>query len=99
LIALAVTYRFFDRPINVPPAGPWWLYLGGPLGVAFISIAAWAVKPLGLLLFTLLTLAGQLAGALLLDVFFPAPGTIVSWQLLAGVALTLVAAGLASIRR
>lgn len=99
LLALAVTYVFFDHPINVPPAGPWWLYLGGPLGVAFIAIAAWAVKPLGLLLFTLLLLAGQLAGALLLDVFFPAPGTIVSWQLLAGVALTLVAAGLASIRR
>jgi transporter family-2 protein len=73
------------------PSGSWWIYLGGVIGVAFIAIAAWAVPLVGVLLFALLTIAGQLAGALLLDVAAPTSGTQLSWTLVFGVLLAFVA--------
>jgi bacterial/archaeal transporter family-2 protein len=73
------------------PSGSWWIYLGGVIGVAFIAIAAWAVPLVGVLLFALLTIAGQLAGALLLDVAAPTSGTQLSWTLVVGVLLAFVA--------
>lgn len=48
------------------------LYIGGPIGVAFIAMAAWAVRGLGVLAFGLLAIAGQLAGGVVLDVLAPA---------------------------
>jgi transporter family-2 protein len=75
---------------TAPPA-PWHepvLWLGGSIGVAFIVGAVIVVRPLGVLLLSLLTTAGQLTGALVSDVLFPTPGTHVSWQLVAGVVLT-----------
>lgn len=53
------------------PASPL-LYAGGPIGVLFIALAAWAVRRLGVLTFGLLSIAGQLSGALLLDLLQPA---------------------------
>lgn len=73
------------------PSGTWWIYLGGVIGVVFIAIAAWAVPIVGVLLFALLTIAGQLSGALLLDVVAPTSGTQLSWTLVAGVVLAFIA--------
>lgn len=60
------------------PAEHWptqpWLYLGGVIGATFVAIAAWAVRHLGVLRLALLTIAGQLLGAALLDVLVPAAG-------------------------
>ena len=79
-----------DGPAPLPGGG-WWIYLGGVIGVVFIAIAAWAVPLVGVLLFALLTIAGQLAGALLLDLTAPTSGTQLSWSLVAGVLLAFVA--------
>ena len=76
-----------------------WLYLGGPLGVVFVVSAAWSVRALGVLLFSLVVIAGQLSGALLLDVLAPTPGSEISAGLIAGVALTATAVGLAALPR
>jgi bacterial/archaeal transporter family-2 protein len=81
-----------------PPAGTWpavasgdlVLYSGGLLGVTFIALQAAIVQRIGVLLLGLGMIAGQVVGALVLDVVVPgaaAPGTATY----VGAALTLVA--------
>ncbi|NKX56773.1 DMT family transporter [Arthrobacter mobilis] len=83
------------------PAGPlpdqWWYYLGGPMGCVFIFLGAVLVRDLGVLLTGLGMIAGQVLGSLLLDVFFPAPGTVVAAATVLGTLLTLVAMVLATL--
>lgn len=79
------------------PSQPWWLYLGGVIGVIFIATASWVVQVLGVLLFALLSIAGQLSGALVIDVVFPTAGatfhvSLVLGVLLAGLAILVGAA-------
>ena len=78
-------------PQQWPGAGQWHLYLGGPLGVVFVAVAATAVRALGVLRLGLALVAGQLVGAVLLDTAVPAPGAALSASTAAGAALTLVA--------
>ncbi|MFZ3451659.1 DMT family transporter [Arthrobacter sp. 7Tela_A1] len=74
-----------------PLPDTWWYYLGGPLGCIFIGVGAMLVKTLGVLLTSLGLIGGQLIGSLLLDVFFPAPGSVVVAATVLGTALTLAA--------
>jgi transporter family-2 protein len=84
-----------------PPAGSLpeepWFYLGGPIGVLFIALAAWALRPLGVLSFALLAVMGQLLGALVIDLAFPsgAPPSLATFVGLAivGFAVVLAAYG------
>ena len=46
----------------------WWLYTGGAIGASFIAVAAAVVPSIGVLRFGLASTAGQLAGAIALDV-------------------------------
>ena len=64
----------------------WWLYLGGAMGAVFIAVAAVTVSVLGVLRLGLAVTAGQLVGAVLLDV-----DRGVSVTTLAAVCLTLLA--------
>jgi transporter family-2 protein len=99
ILALAVEHTLGHR-WTAPPA-PWsqpLLWLGGPVGVAFIASASAVVKPLGVLLFGLLNIGGQLSASLVSDLVFPTPGTVVTWQLLVGVVLTLASVILAATR-
>jgi transporter family-2 protein len=73
-----------------------WIYLGGSIGVAFIASATWAIRKLGALRFVMGSVAGQLLGSLLIDLFAPTEGTKVSFNLVAGLAITLVAVLLAN---
>ncbi|CAM3840482.1 DMT family transporter [Smaragdicoccus niigatensis] len=66
-----------------------WLYLGGLLGILFIAVSARIVHGLGVLLLALATIAGQLIGALALDVFVPA-GRHLNWGVVVGCVLALV---------
>lgn len=81
---------------------PWgaapWAYLGGVLGFTVVVVGAWAVPILGVLVYSLLSLFGQLAGALLLDVVAPTTGTSLGWHLFAGVAMTGLAVVVAARR-
>ncbi len=74
----------------------WWLYLGGPIGVTFIALAAWAVRGVGVLVFGLLSIAGQLLGSVLLDLFAPAHTSTFGWPQWVGLGLIGVAVLLAT---
>lgn len=89
--ALGLAWALTDLDPGALPTGPWWIYLGGSIGVLFIAAAAWVVQRLGVLLFALLTITGQLTGALLLDVVAPTAGVYVHLTLIIGVALAGIA--------
>lgn len=80
------------------PNGPWWIYLGGVIGIAYVAIASWVVPMVGVLLFALLSIAGQLCGAVLLDLVAPTSGTVLGWNLFAGVLLAFVAVAIGARR-
>jgi transporter family-2 protein len=73
------------------------LYLGGLVGILFIALASFVVRWIGVLLLGLSAIAGQLIGAVLLDVFLPAHGEHLATATLVGVAIALVAVGLAAL--
>lgn len=75
---------------------PWWAYIAGILGVAYVANSSVVVRYLGVLLLMLMTLAGQMSGALVFDVLDPAMRAYLTPLLLLGVAVTLVAAGWAA---
>jgi transporter family-2 protein len=74
-----------------PGADQWYLYTGGPMGASFVAVAAVVVRRLGVLRLGLAVIAGQLVGALLLDVALPATGEPVALLTVVGVGLTLLA--------
>ena len=93
-LALGVLVHVAVAGLDVGPwPGPeqWYLYLGGPMGALFVAIAAITVRTLGVLRLGLAITAGQLVGALLLDVLAPVSGAGVEALTVIGVALTLVA--------
>ncbi|MFG3523957.1 DMT family transporter [Nocardia nova] len=74
------------------PTEPW-LYLGGAIGVFFIAVAAVIVRWIGVLLFGLTSVSGQLIGSVVLDVVAPT-GTRLSTLTVVGCGLTLLAAAI-----
>jgi transporter family-2 protein len=70
------------------PAGPWWIYTGGALGVIYIAFTSTIVQHLGVLTFTLFSVGGQLVASLLIDLYSPADGVHVSIYLVTGIAMT-----------
>jgi len=100
-ILLVANTVVLGDPIVRPPSlleTPW-LWLGGPLGILFIASAALFVRYLGVLVFTLASVAGQLGGALLLDLFFPTPGTVLTVFVLVGLVVTATGVYLSTLRR
>ena len=97
-IGLLVASFVAHWPLGSLFSAPWWAYGGGVIGIAFIAVSAWAVPIVGVLRFALLSIAGQLFGALLLDLVFPAPGAQVSVTLVIGVLLAFVAVAVSSVR-
>lgn len=88
-----------DRAPVALPGSPWWIYAGGAIGVVFIATAAWVVPRVGVLMFALLSIAGQLSGALALDLVVPTAGTSAGWHLVTGVALAFVAVAISAAGR
>jgi transporter family-2 protein len=72
------------------PANPA-LYVGGLLGAFVVVVSATAVQTLGVLRLGLATVAGQTAGALVIDLIAPAPGEAVTAGTVVGVVLTMAA--------
>jgi transporter family-2 protein len=70
------------------PAGPWWIYTGGIIGVIYIAFTSLIVQHLGVLTFTLISVGGQLVGSLLLDLYAPSEGISVSGYLVTGILMT-----------
>ena len=67
------------------PAGPWWIYTGGVIGVLYIAYTSKIVQHLGVLTFTLFSVGGNLIGSLLIDLISPTHGVRVSWFLVSGI--------------
>ena len=88
LLLLIIRSFFIDHSIMSFTPGPWWVFLGGSIGVIYIAFTAVAVQHLGVLEFTLFSVGGMLVGALLLDVFVPIEGIHISPYLVAGIFLT-----------
>ncbi|MFI6328797.1 DMT family transporter [Micromonospora chersina] len=90
LATFAVEVAVRGRPAGSFPAEPW-LYVGGPIGIVFIALAAAIVRFTGVLLLGLATIAGQVVGAVLLDVLLPTAASHPTRTTLLGAGLTLVA--------
>ena len=88
LLQLLLRSLFTDHSIMNFSSGPWWMFLGGSIGVFYIAFSAVAVQYVGVLEFTLLSVGGMLIGSLLLDVFVPTEGTQISPYLITGIFLT-----------
>jgi transporter family-2 protein len=73
-------------------------WIGGLLGAAFVIVSALVVPVIGVLRLTLAAVAGQSAGALVLDLIAPAPGEAVSVGTVVGVLLALAAVAVSSVR-
>ncbi|VXB72353.1 DMT family transporter [Citricoccus sp. K5] len=76
--------------------GDWWYYTGGLLGSVVVIGGALLTRTIGSLLFTLGLVAGQLAGSLVVDAVWPTRGAEVTWQVMTGAVITLLALVLAS---
>ena len=70
------------------PAGPWWMYTGGTIGIIYIAFTSTIVQHLGVLTFTLISVGGQLVGSLLIDFYSPTEGVNVSVYLVTGIVMT-----------
>jgi transporter family-2 protein len=88
LILLLVLALFNHVEIAPLPAGPWWIYTGGAIGVIYIAFTSTIVQHLGVLTFTLISVGGQLVGSLLIDLYSPTEGVHVSMYLVVGIILT-----------
>ena len=72
------------------PAGPWWIYTGGTIGVIYIAFTSTIVQHLGVLTFTLFSTGGTLVGALLIDIISPTEGVNISAYLVSGIVMTFL---------
>jgi transporter family-2 protein len=88
VIFLTILAVFGNTKIVALPAGPWWIYTGGVIGVIYIAFTSTIVQHLGVLTFTLFSVGGQLVGSLLIDIFSPTDGVHVSIYLVTGIAMT-----------
>ncbi|WP_247674795.1 DMT family transporter [Micromonospora sp. C51] len=96
LVAFVVSLALRGLPPGGLPADPW-LYLGGPIGVTFIAVAAAVVRLTGVLLLGLATVAGQVVGAVLLDLLMPSAASHPDPTTLLGAVLTLIAVAVAAL--
>jgi bacterial/archaeal transporter family-2 protein len=74
-----------------PGPDQWYLYLGGPIGATFVGVAAVVVRRTGVLRLGLAVVAGQVVGALALDLAVPVAATAVGTTTIVSAALTMVA--------
>jgi transporter family-2 protein len=88
LFLLLIRSLFTDHSILNSQTAPWWMFLGGSIGVIYIALSSHIVQHLSVLEFTLFSVGGMLIGSLLIDLLFPTPGTVISPFLIIGIALT-----------
>ena len=88
LIILFFAMTFGGMKLSPLPAGPWWIYTGGVLGVIYVAFTSTIVQHLGVLTFTLISVGGQLVGSLLIDLISPTDGVQISVYLVSGIILT-----------
>ena len=90
LVFLLISLAFGKNELVPLPAGPWWIYTGGVIGVIYIAFTSTIVQHLGVLTFTLYSVGGQLVGSLIIDLYSPTQGVQVSAYLVTGIAMTYI---------
>ena len=96
-IAKLISLPFVGIPTAVPSG--WWLYVGGFTGVLFIAIQVIAVSRIGVLGLGVMLGTGQILGSLLIDIFLPLPGQVITLIHVVGVFVTLAGALMVNLRR
>ncbi len=87
-IFLAIGVLINRAEIVALPSGPWWMYMGGTIGVIYIAFTSTIVQHLGVLTFTLISVGGQLVGSLMIDLYSPTQGVQISAYLVTGIVMT-----------
>jgi transporter family-2 protein len=90
VILILVGVALGKNDLSPLPAGPWWIYTGGVIGVIYIAFTSTIVQHLGVLTFTLFSVGGQLAASLVIDLVSPTDGVSVSAYLVTGLAMTYI---------
>lgn len=101
VILILIGIALGENDLSPLPAGPWWIYTGGVIGVIYIAFTSTIVQHLGVLTFTLFSVGGQLAASLVIDLVSPTDGVSVSAYLVTGLAMTyvgVIAGGVGSLR-
>ena len=96
-IAKLISLPFVRIPTGMPSG--WWLYVGGFTGVLFITIQVVVVSRIGVLGLGVMLGTGQILGSLLIDIFLPLPGQVITLIHVVGVFVTLAGALMVNLRR
>lgn len=89
LVVFVAIKSLFGGEIGTFPNNPL-LYTGGLLGLTFIAISAYTISELGVLNFIMLSVAGQLFTALLVDALAPVHGSTLSGFVIFGTFITFI---------
>jgi transporter family-2 protein len=73
-----------------PLPNNFWVYTGGAAGLIFVAVSAYIIKHLGVLNFSILSIAGQLVGAVLIDWLAPTKAGSLNGYLILGTVLTII---------
>ena len=101
VILILVFVALGKNDLSPLPAGPWWIYTGGVIGVIYIAFTSTIVQHLGVLTFTLFSVGGQLAASLIIDLVSPTEGVQISAYLVTGIVMTyfgVIAGGVSNSR-
>jgi len=94
-VAAVIHTAIVGWPVHIPST--LWLYLGGPVGIAFIAAQTIIVRTTGVLLMGLTLLSGQLVTAVVFDLVAPVRAHPIEPLTIVGAALTLVAVAIAAV--
>lgn len=89
LVVFVAIKSLFGGKVGEFPTNPL-LYTGGLLGLTFIAISAYTISELGVLNFIMLSVAGQLFTALLVDAIAPVHGSTLSGFVILGTFITFL---------
>jgi transporter family-2 protein len=89
-LAIVAVITIATTSLDAFPSNPL-QYVGGLMGAFAVVVSATAVQTLGVLRLGLAMVAGQTAGALVVDLVVPVPGEAVSVVTVIGVLLTMIA--------
>lgn len=83
-LVVAVAGSFWPEGVET---APWYAWIGGAIGVAFVGSGSWLINRLGAAMTGGLLVAGQMLSGVVLDLMRGADAVL--WMQLAGVALIL----------
>ena len=89
VIVIALSINLALGAEIAPLPNNFWVYTGGSLGLIFVAVSAYIFQHLGVLNFVILSIAGQLAGAVAIDWFVPAKAGSLNGYLIFGTGITI----------